>query len=285
MPKSKQNAPLVESVESLSKSKKILTKEEEVFLVKQKHNNPKARDKLITSHIRFVNHIARDYKGYGFPHSDIVQEGIVGLMKAVNKFDLSYNVRFATYAVRWIKAEINEFVMRNFRIVKVATTKAQRKLFFNLRKMRSGKSHSMTHEEAVFIAEELDVPLFEVIEMEKRMIFNFTSLDAQLVDNDLDGDIAHFHNLLPDEIDVENDFIKNFDNKKSISIVQEAISGLNENQKIIVSERVMPEKEDKAKLTDLSSLLGVSPERVRQIEAQSLKLLKQNLSENLCASH
>lgn len=275
-------SPFTRNYELNVENQKKLSKQEEFELAKQKDHCPESAKTLILSHLRFVAHIAKGYTGYGIPLSDIIQEGTIGLMKAVKNFNPFANVRLASYAVHWIKAEINEFVMKNFRILKVATTKSQRKLFFNLRKMRTGKLHSMTTKEAKFIADELNVPLSDVIEMEKRMMFHSFHLDDTANgDDDYQKDTSMYYNLIADDHNLENDFISQFDNDRAIGIVKKAISNLTPNQQIVFNERTLPEKEDKAKLTELSLKLGISSERVRQIEKQAINKLRSSLTEEL----
>ena len=163
----------------------VLTREEELELTQEfyKTEDVKVAHKLVISHLRFVVHIAKSYAGYGLPISDVIQEGNVGLLKAVKKFDPDKGVRLVSFAVHWIRAEIHEFILKNWRIVKIATTKAQRKLFFNLRSKKKGTGW-LTDEEAKKIAKDLDVSLKEVMHMENRLNSNDTAFDLSSDDED-----------------------------------------------------------------------------------------------------
>lgn len=254
----------------------ILSKEEELLLAQRKDFDLEAAQKLILSHIRFVSHIAKGYAGYGFPHPELVQEGIVGLMKAVKKFDANHGVRLVSFAVHSIKSEIQEFILKNFDIVKVATTKNQRKLFFNIRKMRSGQMMSLTQSEAENISIELNVPVKDVIEMERRMLMKSTSVDSAATD-DNDEPSKNLANILPSTLNTENDVSFEIDLRKIKGAALDVIGGMSDRHRIVLEERVL--SEDKTTLLELSERLGVSSERVRQIESQSLKKIKNNLLE------
>ena len=226
---------------------------------------------LVLSHLRFVVHVARGYQGYGLPQADLIQEGNVGLMKAVKRFDPEVGVRLVSFAVHWIKAEIHEFVLRNWRIVKVATTKAQRKLFFNLRgaKKRVGR---LTLAEAEQVAQDLGVPVEQVFEMEGRLYGRDVGFD--LPDNDdedappspvqyleaADADPA----VLVEREDSEQD---------GTDRLRAAMATLDARSRDILERRWLRE-DDKATLQELADHYGVSAERIRQLEAAAMKKLK-----------
>ena len=246
-----------------------LSTEEEVALAKnlKDENDLGAAKKLIMHNLRYVVFIAKSYSGYGLNLSDLIQEGNIGLMKAVKKYDPEKNLKLITFAVYSIKSEIHEFVIKNWKIVKVATTKAQRKLFFNLRS-KKGSLSNLTSNEASLIAKDLGVGVDDVIEMEKRIY----SSDLAIEDKDEDNYSPAIHlkssELQPDEI-LENDE-KGFLSKKLYKIVD----GLDERSKDIISSRWLSSQ--KATLEDLSNKYGISRERVRQIENESILKLKKS---------
>ena len=246
-----------------------LSTEEEVALAKnlKDENDLGAAKKLIMHNLRYVVFIAKSYSGYGLNLSDLIQEGNIGLMKAVKKYDPEKNLKLITFAVYSIKSEIHEFVIKNWKIVKVATTKAQRKLFFNLRS-KKGNLSNLTSNEASLIAKDLGVGVDDVMEMEKRMY----SSDLAIEDKDEDNYSPAIHlkssELQPDEI-LENDE-KGFLSKKLYKIVD----GLDERSKDIISSRWLSSQ--KATLEDLSNKYGISRERVRQIENESILKLRKS---------
>ena len=247
-----------------------LTTEEEVALGRnlQSTNDLESAKKLIMHNLRYVIYIAKSYSGYGLNLNDLVQEGNIGLMKAVKKYDPEKNLKLITFAVYWIKSEIHEFVIKNWKIVKVATTKSQRKLFFNLRSKKSTLS-TLSNKEAISIAQDLGVPLKDVIEMEKRM----NNYDLAIKDNDDDENASPSlfltsSELEPDQV-LENEE-KNLLNTK----LYEVINKLDERSKDIVKSRWL--STSKLTLEDLSKKYGVSRERIRQIENESMLKLKEN---------
>ena len=248
----------------------LLTKEqeEELFSRLQNADDMDAARKLVMSHLRFVVHIAKTYKGYGLPLLDIIQEGNVGLMKAVKKFDPSKKVRLLSFAIYWIRAEIHEFVLKNWRIVKVATTKAQRKLFFKLRSKKTS-SNWLSKKEADDIASELNVDAKTVKLMENRLSGTDVAFDP--VDDEDNAPSAYLtHNTNPLSLleaqDSEND------NSKKLA---EALSELDERSRDIISQRFL--SENKPTLDELSKKYKVSKERIRQIEEKSLTALKESI--------
>ena len=246
-----------------------LSTEEEVALAKnlKDENDLGAAKKLIMHNLRYVVFIAKSYSGYGLNLSDLIQEGNIGLMKAVKKYDPEKNLKLITFAVYSIKSEIHEFVIKNWKIVKVATTKAQRKLFFNLRS-KKGSLSNLTSNEASLIAKDLGVGVDDVIEMEKRMY----SSDLAIEDKDEDSYSPAIHlksnELQPDEI-LENEE-KRFLSKKLYKVIDD----LDERSKDIISSRWLSSQ--KATLEDLSNKYGISRERVRQIENESILKLKKS---------
>ena len=235
-----------------------------------------AARRLVLSHLRFVVHIARSYSGYGLPLSDLIQEGNVGLMKAVRRFNPEKGVRMVSFAVHWIKAEIHEFILRNWRIVKVATTKAQRKLFFNLRGAKK-KLQWLSEREAKAVAEDLGVEVKEVLEMEMRLTARDATFDAT-PDDDEDGTpIAPIYFLQDSDADPARIVERNelaLDNSTRLG---DALTSLDERSKDILQRRWLDDT--KSTLHDLALEYGVSAERIRQLEKNAMKRVR-NLMQN-----
>ena len=248
----------------------LLSKEEEISLFKKLNTSDDldAARKLVLAHLRFVVHVAKTYKGYGLPLLDLIQEGNIGLMKAVKKFDPSKNVRLLSFAIYWIRAEIHEFVIKNWRIVKVATTKAQRKLFFKLRSKKKDVSW-LTESERKNIAQELNVKSETVTLMESRLSGNDVSYDPS------DEDEISPSTYLTDNIDPLTKLQYENDNSVNLNNLESAMSRLDDRSKDIIKQRYL--LEDKVTLDELSKSFNISKERVRQIENQSLDLLKNNM--------
>lgn len=251
----------------------MLTAEQERELAEQlqNHGDLEAARQLVMSHLRFVVHIARNYSGYGLPQADLVQEGNIGLMKAVKRFDPTVGVRLVSFAVHWIKAEIHEYVLRNWRMVKVATTKAQRKLFFNLRKNKK-RLGWFNQDEVRTVADELGVSPEDVTEMEARMSGQDHSFDGY-DDDDSESNFAPAHYLEDKSSDLaavyEN---SNWDNHAEHRLTY-ALQGLDERSQQIIRARWLDE-DNKLTLQELADRYGVSAERVRQLEKNALKKLK-----------
>ena len=230
-----------------------------------------AARRLVLSHLRFVVHIARSYSGYGLPLSDLIQEGNVGLMKAVRRFNPEKGVRMVSFAVHWIKAEIHEFILRNWRIVKVATTKAQRKLFFNLRGAKK-KLQWLSEREARAVAEDLGVGVKEVLEMEMRLTARDSTYDAT-PDDDEDGTpIAPIYFLQDSNADPARIVERNelaLDNSTRLG---DAFASLDERSKDILQRRWLDDT--KSTLHDLALEYGVSAERIRQLEKNAMKRVR-----------
>jgi RNA polymerase sigma-32 factor len=249
----------------------MLTAEEEKSLAErlQQHGDLEAARQLIMSHLRFVVHIARSYSGYGLPLGDLVQEGNIGLMKAVKRFDPSVGVRLVSFAVHWIKAEIHEFVLKNWRIVKVATTKAQRKLFFNLRKSKKNLGW-FSQEEVKNVAESLGVPEHEVREMEARMSNYDVAFDAP--DDDEDNFTAPVYFLDDKSSDLANNFEHDESEGAALDKLALSMQQLDARSQDIIRARWLDN--EKLTLQELADRYQVSAERVRQLEKNALKKLQ-----------
>ena len=252
----------------------MLTHEEEVSLARNLHekNDLGAAQKLVLSHLRLVVSIARGYLGYGLPHADLIQEGNIGLMKAVKRFDPAQNVRLVSYAMHWIKAEMHEYILKNWRLVKVATTKAQRKLFFNLRSHKEGLD-AMTPAQVDALAKTLDVKREEVIEMETRLSGRDIALEAPTDDDDDKfAPIAFLssENTEPTHVIAA----KQYDRLQSEGL-EAALAKLDDRSRRIVEARWLANDDGSgATLHELADEFGVSAERIRQIEAVALKKMK-----------
>ena len=251
----------------------MLSREEEFELARRfrDHEDLDAARDLVLSHLRFVVHIARGYLGYGLPVGDLIQEGNVGLMKAVKRFDPDMGVRLVSFAVHWIRAEIHEFVIRNWRLVRVATTKAQRKLFFNLRRMKKNLAW-LSEDETRAVAGELGVEPGEVREMERRLSARDLSFDPAPDTDDEDG-IASPSLYLPS---AEADPATQVEEAQWSGAVAEsltaAIGQLDERSRAVVRQRWLAE--EKRTLQELADEYGVSAERIRQIESAAIKKLR-----------
>jgi RNA polymerase sigma-32 factor len=220
-------------------------------------------------HLRFVVHLARSYKGYGLSQADLIQEGNVGLMKAVKRFDPTVGVRLISFAVHWIKAEMHEYILRNWRIVKVATTKAQRKLFFNLRSAKKTSSW-LSVEETAAIADELGVPSAEVTRMESRLSAGDMAFDGYGSDEETATAPVHFlPSAAPDPADLVADASSDKDMHLRLSA---GLAALDERSRDILQQRWL--SDDKSTLHELAAEYGVSAERIRQLEKNAMNKLK-----------
>ena len=251
----------------------MLTQEEEQNLAERlrRDSDLDAAKRLVLSHLRFVVHVARGYQGYGLPLGDLVQEGNIGLMKAVKRFDPTLGVRLVSFAVHWIRAEMHEFILRNWRIVKVATTKAQRKLFFNLRKSKK-RLGWMSHDEAQTVAKELGVPLATVLEMESRLSGRDVGFDAPS-DNDDDAPPAPVAYLVDHRADPYESLATQDQEENQLQALREGLARLDNRSRDIVTRRWLKDGE-KATLQELADEYGVSAERIRQIEANAMKKMR-----------
>ena len=235
-------------------------------------NDIAAAQELILSHLRFVVHVARGYSGYGLPLGDLVQEGNIGLMKAVKRFDPAIGVRLVSFAVHWIRAEMHEFIIKNWRIVKVATTKAQRKLFFNLRKSKT-RLGWLNAEEVRAVAKDLNVSEREVLEMESRLSGRDIGFDAP-DDADVDhAPPAPANYLVANEIDPAMAYESANDEDNQLELLREGMASLDARSRDIVARRWL-DADSKVTLQELADEYGVSAERIRQIEANAMKKMK-----------
>ena len=255
----------------------ILTSEEEKKLAEDLYyrNDLDAARKLVLAHLRFVIYIAKTYSGYGLPEADLIQEGNVGLMKAIRKFNPDTGVRLVSYAVHWVKAEIHEYVLKNWKIVKIATTKAQRKLFFNLRSKKKGLGW-LTEEEVEAMAKDLGVKPSEVREMEKRLSGTDMPFDP-LSDSD-DDEASYSPSQYLEDIDANpaDIFEKDSLNEANTTHLYEAINELDDRSRDIIQDRWLAD--EKLTLHELAEKYNISAERVRQIEKNAMKKVKQSFS-------
>ncbi len=269
----------------------MLTPQEEQEFAREfrEHNDIEAAGKLVLSHLRLVVSVSRKYLGYGLPHGDLIQEGNIGLMKAVKRFDPDQGVRLVSYALHWIRAEIHEYILKNWRMVKVATTKAQRKLFFNLRSMKQGfkdEADAQTHRDSLtdaqvdLMARELNVKREEVLEMEARMAGGDVLLDPAPGDDGEEGfgPIAYL-------ADASHEPTAMMESRQRDSMATDGIAAaleqLDPRSRRIVEERWLKVNDDGSgglTLHDLASEYGVSAERIRQIEAAAMKKMKKALA-------
>ena len=252
----------------------ILTEEEEFRLATRfrEEDDVEAARQLVLSHLRLVISIARGYLGYGLPHADLIQEGNIGLMKAVKRFDPKQGVRLVSFAIHWIKAEIHEYVLRNWRMVKVATTKAQRKLFFNLRSMKAG-SEALTPAQIADISHQLSVKPEDVVEMETRLGGHDLALEAGSDDEEAFAPIAYLEDTRSEPVRVlEN---RAADHLQSEGL-QQALSQLDDRSRRIVEARWL--SDEPATLHDLAAEFGVSAERIRQIESKAMQKMRASLA-------
>ncbi|MBD3658244.1 RNA polymerase sigma factor RpoH [Marinobacter sp.] len=256
----------------------VLTAEEERHLAERLHyeGDVEAARQLVLSHLRFVIHIARSYSGYGLAQADLIQEGNVGLMKAVKRFNPEYGVRLVSFAVHWIKAEIHEFILRNWRIVKVATTKAQRKLFFNLRSQKKRLAW-LSHDELHAVAEDLGVEPRVVREMEGRMASQDTAFDGPMDDDDESVYQAPAHYLEDRRSDPALQLEQSDWTEDSNGRLMHALEGLDERSQDILRARWL--SESKATLHELADKYGVSAERIRQLEKNAMKKIRLQMAD------
>ena len=253
----------------------VLTAEQELELANRFYyeSDLEAARELVLCHLRFVVHLARSYSGYGLSQADLIQEGNVGLMKAVKRFDPNVGVRLVSFAVHWIKAEMHEFILRNWRIVKVATTKAQRKLFFNLRSAKKRLSW-LNQDETKAIADDLGVPVGEVTRMEGRLAAGDMAFDGYDADDEQATAPMHFipaNDADPADIVADADY-----HEEKSAALHEGFAELDERSRDIVQRRWLTE--EKATLHELADEYGVSAERIRQLEKNALKKLKKALA-------
>ena len=252
----------------------ILSQEDEFRLAKRfrDENDVEAARQLVLSHLRLVISIARGYLGYGLPHADLIQEGNIGLMKAVKRFDPTHGVRLVSFAMHWIKAEIHEYVLKNWRMVRVATTKAQRKLFFNLRSMKPG-SEALTPTQVADVAHQLSVKEDEVVEMETRLSGHDLAFESNNDEDDAFAPVAYLQDNSSEPSRVLESRAR--DQLQSTGL-QAALRSLDERSRRIVEARWLAD--DPATLHDLAAKFGVSAERIRQIEAKAMQKMRASLA-------
>jgi len=270
----------------------LLTQEEEVSFAKrlQQHGDVEAAGRLVLSHLRLVVSVSRQYLGYGLPHGDLIQEGNIGLMKAVKRFDPTQGVRLVSYALHWIKAEIHEYILKNWRMVKVATTKAQRKLFFNLRSMKQSlkedavdaDSHrgTLTQGQVDTMAARLNVKREEVLEMETRMSGGDVALEPQ--NDDGEESYAPIAYLADDSSEPTRVIEAHRRDWLASDGIAQALDALDARSRRIVEERWLKVNDDSSggmTLHDLADEYGVSAERIRQIEVAAMKKMRKALGE------
>jgi RNA polymerase sigma-32 factor len=257
----------------------MLTQEEETRLATElrDQNNLAAAQQLVMSHLRLVVSIARGYLGYGLPHADLIQEGNIGLMKAVKRFNPDQGVRLVSYAMHWIKAEMHEYILKNWRLVKVATTKAQRKLFFNLRSHKLG-FESMTPSQVDQLAEHLNVKREEVIEMEMRLSGHDIALEAPTDDDDDKfAPIAYLSSSNTEPTKLLED--QHYDRLQTVGL-EFALDNLDPRSRRIIESRWLANDDGSgATLHDLAAEFSVSAERIRQIESAALKKMRGSLAD------
>jgi RNA polymerase sigma-32 factor len=254
----------------------LLSQEQERTLALRYRENDDlcAAQTLVMSHLRLVVSIARGYLGYGLPHADLIQEGNIGLMKAVKRFDPAVGVRLVSYAIHWIKAEIHEYIIKNWRMVKVATTKAQRKLFFNLRSHKNG-NETLTSSQVTSLAEKLNVKPEEVLEMESRMGGNDIALETPASGRDSDA-LAPVAYLSSDDNEPTRILEAQAADRLQSEGLTEALDKLDERSRRIIEARWLADDEA-ATLHTLAEEFGVSAERIRQIESAAMKKMKETL--------
>jgi RNA polymerase sigma-32 factor len=252
----------------------VLSVEDEQRLARRyrDHDDLDAARELVMSHLRFVVHVARGYSGYGLQLGDLIQEGNIGLMKAVKRFDPAVGVRLVSFAVHWIRAEMHEYILRNWRIVKVATTKAQRKLFFNLRKSKT-RLGWLNAEEVRAVAQDLNVSEREVLEMESRLSGRDIGFDAPADEDDDHAPPSPSQYLVAQEEDPSEAYERADSEADQLELLREGLARLDERSRDIVKRRWL-DPDSKVTLQELADEYGVSAERIRQVEANALKKMK-----------
>ncbi len=259
-------------IQSVNRVPLLSAKQEQEYARRfRQDGDVEAARQLVLSHLRLVVAVARGYLGYGLPHADLIQEGNIGLMKAVKRFDPTRGVRLVSFAIHWVKAEIHEYILRNWRLMKVATTKAQRKLFFNLRSMRNGLA-PLGAAEIAHVAAALKVKPEEVVEMETRLAGRDVAFEAQDTDEEA---FAPVHYLAADpEAEPSRVLQAQEDEQLGAAALRRALESLDARSRRIVEARWLKEK-DRATLHELAAEFKVSAERIRQIESKAMQKMKQ----------
>jgi RNA polymerase sigma-32 factor len=249
-------------------------REQELFHRFQNEGDLEAARELVLSNLRFVVKVAKGYAGYGLPQADLIQEGNIGLMKAVKRYDSEYGVRLVSFAVHWIRAEIHEYILRNWRIVKVATTKAQRKLFFNLRSTKK-RLGWLNHEEVESVARDLGVTTRDVLEMEKRLAAHDASFNGSAADEEDDSYTPALY--IEDQRDGPEQTLELIQNETlDQEHLEQALEALDDRSRQIINKRWLAA--DKSTLHDLADQFNVSAERIRQLEQNAMKKLRQTMT-------
>ncbi len=252
----------------------VLSVEEEQALARRFHDEDDldAARELVHSHLRFVVHVARGYNGYGLPLGDLIQEGNIGLMKAVKRFDPEVGVRLVSFAVHWIRAEMHEYIIRNWRIVKVATTKAQRKLFFNLRKSKK-RLGWLNAAEVTAVAQDLNVSEREVLEMESRLSGRDIGFDAPADEDEERAPPSPSAYLVSHDEDPSQAYERQDSEMNQLELLREGLASLDARSRDIVQRRWL-DPDSKVTLQELADEYGVSAERIRQVEANAMKKMR-----------
>ncbi len=276
MPLALPSGSLETYIQSVNRIPMVSAEEERELATRFRQDNDlDAARQLVMAHLRFVVKVARGYNGYGLPLGDLIQEGNIGLMKAVKRFDPTMGVRLVSFAVHWIRAEIHEFILKNWKIVKVATTKAQRKLFFNLRSAKK-RLGWMSQEEVEEIAEDLGVSSKDVLEMEQRLSMHDTSYDAPVGSDDEEDIFAPAAFLEDQRLDPEETLAVEQEEDRNQARLFNAIETLDERSRDIITRRWLTE--DKATLHELAAEYNISAERIRQIENNAMRKLRNSFA-------
>jgi RNA polymerase sigma-32 factor len=271
------SAGSLESYITSVKSFPMLSHEEELSLATrfQRDNDLDAARNLVLSHLRVVVSVARGYSGYGLPQADLIQEGNIGLMKAVKRYDPNRGVRLVSFALHWIRAEMHEYILRNWRMVKIATTKAQRKLFFNLRSMKQGLG-SLKPQEVSKIAQDLKVSEHDVVEMEARFNGREMALEADV--DDEDDKFSPIAYLAADTYNEPSNTLERTERQHlETAGLSRALDSLDDRSRRIIEARWLKESEDVATLHELAAEFDVSAERIRQIEKKALSKMQESM--------
>ncbi len=272
-----QNSSLAAYLKSINAQKELSAEEERELAVRyREHEDVEAAQQLVLSHLRYVVHVARRFMGYGLPVTDLIQEGNIGLMKAVKRYDPSRNNRLITYAAHWIKAEIYEFILKNWKLVRVATTKAQRKLFFNLKKHRNSLE-PMSDSEIKKLACDLNIPEKDVRDMEVRMTEPEVSFNIENDSDDSSPVLAPEQYLGDNTYNPELVYEQEHGEEVRKQMLEEAMSKLDTRSRDIITRRWLADQEKRLPLQKLAKEYGVTSERIRQIEHKAILQMKNSI--------